>query len=207
MDRDAAAAEGNTTLAVRPVLPQRLDWSSVMGLFILNFGALDLALSNILKLRSRPESKNAVIKKSFHEKIRCLQHLAGEHPAMVEKRDQWEALIVRMNAIRDLRNHLSHSTLLHSVAEDLKTVIQVLCLTQDVSANVSDALRLTFEELFNQNQRLADVVGDLVALDHGCEGAYKPFSGTYKPFSGTIGDDEMWTHCPADAPGSGDTCC
>ncbi len=187
-------------MALRPVLPQRLDWPSVMGLFMLNFGHLELALSDILKLRSRPESKNAVIKKSFHEKIRCLQQLAGQHPAMVAKRDQWEALIVRMDAIRDLRNHLSHSTLLHSVAEDFKTLIQVLCLTQDVSANVSNTLRLTFEELFDQNQRLADVVGELVALDHGCEGAYKPFSGT-------IGDDEMWTHCPDDAPGSGDTCC
>lgn len=197
MDRDETGAEGNTTSALRPVLPQRLDWSSVMGLFILNFGTLELALSDILKLRSRPESKNAVIKKSFHEKIQCLQDLAGRHPAMVEKRDQWKALIARMDAIRDLRNHLSHSTLLHSVAEDLKTVIQVLCLTQDVSTNVSGMLRLTFDELFDQNQRLADVVDELMALDHGCEGAYKPFGGT-------IPGEKMWTHCPADSPGSSD---
>jgi|GEM_PF-6826169 len=178
MDIAEAAITGVDTSGLRPVLPQRLDWASVIGLFILNFGSLELVLANILKFRSKSESKKAVVKKSFHEKIRCLDHLADSHPSMVEKRTQWKGLIVRMDAIRDLRNHLSHSTLLHSVSEDLKSLNQVLCLTHDVSADASDALRVTFEELFNQNQLMADLLGELAALDYACEGAYEPSDGT-----------------------------
>ncbi len=198
MDIAEAGIAGIDTSGLRAVLPQRLDWPSVIGLFILNFGNLELALVNILKLRSKPESKKAVIKKSFHEKIRCLEHLAESHSSMAEKRAQWKDLIVRMDAIRDLRNHLSHSTLVHSVSEDLKSLKQVLCLTQDVSADAADALRVTFEELFNQNQLMADLLGELVALDYACKGAYEPSDGT-------VAGQDIWTQRSSDAPESSDT--
>ncbi len=161
-----------TTLS--PVLPQRLDWSSMIGLFILNFGQLELALSDIIKLRAKPESRKGVLKKSFHDKIQCLKDLAEQHPLMVKKQKEWEALVARMDAIRDLRNHLAHGTLVHTVAEDLKSVSQRFCLIQDVCAEVQDADRVTFEELHRQNQLLADVLGEMLKLDHECEGAYKP---------------------------------
>lgn len=152
----------------------------------MNFGTLELAVTNILRLCSKPESENAVMKKSFHEKVQRLQRLAGEHPEMVAKRDRWEKLIGRLEAIRDLRNHLSHSTLVHSVADDLKSVSQALYLTKDASVSARDAFKVTFEDLLQQNQVLADVVNDLAALDHYCEGAYKPMDGT-------IEGEGMWT--------------
>lgn len=196
MDKDETAMDRMDMTALHPVLPQRLDWPSMIGLFILNFGVLELALSHILKLRSKPESKNAAAKKSFHEKIRCLQALVDWHPEMVQKRERWQQLVLKMDAIRDLRNHLSHGMLVHTVAEDLKGMSQVLCLTQEVSADKPDVLKVTFQELVHQNQVLSGVIDELAALDYVCEGAHKPFDGM------TSGDG-MWTHVPLGASGAG----
>lgn len=174
MDASENAIGGIDMKTLRPVLPQRLDWSSIIGVFILNFGKLELALSDILMSRTKLESRNGVLKKTFHEKIRCLEKLAGQHPSMEQKREKWEALIARMDAIRDLRNHLAHGTLVHTIAEDLKSVSQSFCLIHDVCACVQEAVKVTFEELYLQNQLLADVVGELAALDSECGGAHKP---------------------------------
>ncbi len=174
------------TTTLHPVFPQRLDWSSLIGLFILNFGALELALSDILKLRTKPKSRKAVAKKKFNEKIQHLKLLVDQHSSMVEKRNAWNALIGRMQTIRDLRNHICHSTLVHRVTQDMTEMRQELCATQDLGADLPDALKVSFDELLRQNQLLSDMLNGLAELAHECGGPYKPIEGT-QPVDG------MWT--------------
>lgn len=173
MHLDETTLSGIDTTSLRPVLPQRCDWSSVIGMFMLNFGQLELVLTEILKARSKPGTEDALMKKSFHEKVLRLRELAGTHSDMVVRKEQWETLVGHIEAVRDLRNHISHGVLRHLVSDDGKVMSQMLSMIKDACFNTADAPKVMFEDLLLQNQILADVLGELLLLDDGCEGAYR----------------------------------
>ena len=155
---------------MRQVLPQNIDWPSFIGNFILNYGALDLALTDVLKRRLPEECWNALTKKSFHERVLRLGKLAGEQPEMIAQKQQWDSLIHSLKPLRDFRNLLAHSTLVHTLSEDGRTVTQTLSFTDDVSASKDERQRVTFEELLSQAAVLADIIGELLSLDGECRG-------------------------------------
>ena len=152
---------------MRPVLPQRLDWSSVIGLFILNFGSLELALLECLKWRLPEKRWNAQARKSFHERVQCLRELVSQPAETVTASAEWEALIVRLGAVRDLRNHLAHSTLVNTLADDLKTWTQRLVLTKEFACAQAETRQVSFDELHLETTKLADLIGELVKLVPG----------------------------------------
>lgn len=156
--------DGYTDRIMRQVLPQNLDWPSFIGIFIMNFGQLDLELTDVLKRRLPEERWNTLTKESFHERVLCLGKLAGEQPEMIAQKQQWDSLIHRLKPLRDFRNFLAHSTLVHTLSEDGGTWTQTLSFTGDVSASKDERQRVTFEVLLSQATVLADVIGELHAL-------------------------------------------
>ena len=155
---------------MRPIVSQDLNWSSAIGLFLLNFGALEITLLEILKGRVKEEGWNALKKESFHDRVLRLRKLGSDGP--YEAID--DGLLKRLAAVKDDRNHLAHSTLVNSFSEDLKSCTQKLVLINDYAfaedgedgdeeVSVEDD-EVSMEKLLQQNQDLADLVGEMLAI-------------------------------------------
>lgn len=145
---------------MRPIFSPNLNWSSVIGLFLLNFAALEIVLLELLKSRMKAEAWNALKKESFHDRVLRLRRLGTEKPAQAIE----DGLMKRLEAVRDLRNHLAHSTLVNTFSEDLKSCEQRLVMIKDYVFNEDGGREVSMEELLKRNKDLADLVGELSVL-------------------------------------------
>ena len=147
-----------------PTTPDRFDWPSTIGNFILNFGALELAVLETLK-RALPEARwGRLAKLSFHERVHCLRRLIEDSRFDAHRAD-FLRFFERLEPMRDLRNHLAHAVMTNTVSEDLNTCTQALKLPHQVSGLSNEECRgVCFEELFQQLQPLADLTSELIAL-------------------------------------------
>jgi hypothetical protein len=101
-----------------PIMPARLDWSSLIGLFILNHGVLEEHFFNFLHSRMATEGFSIVKKESFSyraKQIRKLVAIDGHHPV---KQTEFASFFERLEPVR----HPTHMTaLLRGIA--LKVLI------------------------------------------------------------------------------------
>ncbi len=149
---------------MRPVILQSLDWPSVIGHFILNFGTLELTLLELLKRRLSEENWNALSRKSFHECVMCLRKLVAKTTEIAASAAEWEPLLLRLDEVRDLRNHLAHGSLVHTFGEELKTCTQRLVLTKEFSFGLEETREVCFDELLKEANNLADLTEKLTEL-------------------------------------------
>ena len=145
---------------MRPIVSENLNWSSIIGHFLLNFGALEITLLEILKGRVKEGAWNALKKESFYDRVLRLRKLGSDGP--FESID--DGLLKRLEAVRDDRNYLAHSTLVNTFSEDLKSCTQRLVLIKDYAFAEGRVKKVSMEELLQQNQDLADLVGELLAV-------------------------------------------
>ena len=131
-----------------PIMPERLDWSSAIGLFLINFGTLDYFVFVFLKDHLPPEEFARV--KDWHLKdrlSRIAQHLKDEnHP--VAEQTALAQLMERLEPIRELRNHLAHGHMYVRLAPLTQKPTVTVFQAKDVDTGwMPDSKHVEFAEL------------------------------------------------------------
>ncbi|MEQ1750761.1 MAG: hypothetical protein ABL974_15135 [Prosthecobacter sp.] len=120
-----------------------------------------------MKQRLPEGNWNALDRKLFKDCVNCLRQLVAQPSEMAASTAEWEPLLVRLDALRDLRNHLAHGALVNSLGEDMKTWTQRLVLTKEFSFGLEETRQVSFDELRKEIFELADLTEKLTALAAG----------------------------------------
>ena len=148
-----------------PMMPDRPCWVSTIGLFIINFGTLDLHVQDYLETHLPPEEFAKFKNRHFRERIARIQEHATRANHATEKKQAIEQFFVRLEPIRELRNHIAHGILRMTLAEDQKTLAMTLSLPRDLDGSASpDARHLTFEELLSALTALTALIEEFEKL-------------------------------------------
>ena len=160
-------ATRDTTLPTArvPAVPARLDWPSMVGNYILNFGTLDLHVQDFLESNLSHREFDTVRKRGFQDRVERMQRFLDQAPPSPEKMRQVQEFFARLEPVRELRNHLAHGLLRVALAEDRKNWIMTLTLPKDLSGKgAPEARHLTFDELLDTSKSLCDLIEDFQRL-------------------------------------------
>ncbi len=75
-----------------PGIPARLDWPSMVGNFVLNFGTLDLHLQDFLESHLAPAEFNTLCKRHFQDRVDRMQKCFDQTPPSPEKKREIKKL-------------------------------------------------------------------------------------------------------------------
>lgn len=152
-----------------PSVPTLQDWSSAIGLFIINFGTLDLLAQDFLQSILPPDEFTRFRDRCFHDRItRLKEHVAAaDYPAA--KKQAMAQFFARLEPVRDLRNHIAHGLLRIGLAEDQKTWVLTLSLPRDLDGSgCPQARHLTCQKLLITGTELTDLIEEFKrAFDNG----------------------------------------
>lgn len=142
-------------------MPDRVSLATTIGLFILNFSTLDLFVQDYLENNLTTEEFARFKKQPFQKRIECIRELVQQPAFDAKKRDEFERLSFRVEAIREMRNHIAHGLLRASMNEDTKEWGFTISLPRDLDgSNTPDARHLTFEELRKASKDLTNLIED-----------------------------------------------
>jgi hypothetical protein len=148
-----------------PPGPTLQHWSSAIGLFLINFGSLDLLAQDFLESILPPDEFSRFKNGCFHDRLKRLKehvHTADYPP---EKRQAMAQFFDRLELTRQLRNHIAHGLLRIGLAQDQKTWLITVSLPRDLyGANSPDAQHLTYQELLTATKALTDLIEDFQKL-------------------------------------------
>lgn len=143
----------------------RLDWSSAIGLFILNFGQLDWQLLVFLESRIPGDELASIKGKHFQDRVARVKALVECGSYSDEQRQAFANLFQRIDSIRELRNHIAHGHILSRLLDDMKTWKVTLSLPKDLDANYTPETRhLEFAELTKALSELTAVIEEFQML-------------------------------------------
>jgi hypothetical protein len=162
-------SEKARTAKIKPtasLTPARLDWPSVIGNFMLNFGVLDLHVLDSLESRLTPETFAMVRGWHLRDRLDLLkQHLPRDSHSKLT-RERFERFFERLEPIRELRNHIAHGTMRLGLTADSNTWEVTLSLPRDLDAsNSPEARHVTFEELDQARNELGQLIEEFEELD------------------------------------------
>jgi hypothetical protein len=148
-----------------PAIPARLDWPSMVGNFILNFGTLDLHVQDFLESNLAPAEFNILRKRGFQDRVDRMQKFLDQAPPSPEKMPEMQKFFARLVPVRELRNHIAHGVLRVALSEDRKNWIMTVTLPRDLSGNgAPEARHLMFDELLDASTSLRDLIEDFQRL-------------------------------------------
>jgi hypothetical protein len=144
----------------------RLDWASAIGLFIINYGTLELHILNYLESILSPQELVKFKDRHFRDRVERICEHVRQPGFSAEKREEFEKLFRRLEPIRELRNHIAHGLMLMTLAEDQKTWTVTLSLPRDMAGtNSPEARHLSFAELRKASTDLTDLTEDFKKWD------------------------------------------
>lgn len=142
-----------------PVLPERLDWPSAIGNFLLNYGTLDFLVFCFLKDHLPPEEFAKV--KEWHLKDRL--NRMGQHMQAAkfseEQRKAFAQLVASLEPIRELRNHIAHGHMYVRFDEKTKKWGVTLFKAKDLDTGLMpNAKHVEFPELLAALKTLTELI-------------------------------------------------
>ncbi len=144
------------------ILPERLDWPSAIGNFLLNFGTLEYLVFAFLKDHLQPEEFDRI--KEYHLKDRLNrieQQLKQEGYPMDEQR-AFAVLVEAIRPIRDLRNRLAHGHLYSRYNAQTKKWSVTVFEAKEVDAGfLPTSTHVEFEDLVTALGRLTELIEGL----------------------------------------------
>jgi hypothetical protein len=150
------------------VLPDRQSWSSAIGLFVINFSALDLLVQDFLESTLPSEEFLRIKERPFYDRVKRIEAHVSQADYSEEKRQQFEKVFRRLDPIRELRNHIAHGVLRFELAEDQSIKAVTLSLPRDLDGSSSPAaLHLEFEELSKALSELTALIEEFKKLTGG----------------------------------------
>jgi hypothetical protein len=159
---------------LRPILPQYLDWPSLVGHVILSFGVLEKVLFDLLVDRTEGVERVRLAKESFQDRVLRLKEMVETDAALRAKVEGLDGFFERLESARVLRNHVAHGVLMHVPGEDSETLVQKLMLPKDASGVAYPEGRAwCFEEILSESAVLKDLVGEVAGLGGWVEGTWQ----------------------------------
>ena len=131
-----------------PIISDRLDWSSAIGLFLINYGTLDHFVFVFLKDHLATEEFANVKEWHFKDRVaRIAQHLEdSKYPA--EQQTAFARLRKRLEPVRELRNHIKHGHMYVRLDAQTQKPTVTVFKAKDLDTGLSpDSKHVEFPEL------------------------------------------------------------
>ena len=145
-----------------PVLPERLDWHSAIGNFILNHGMIEYLVFVILKDNIAPAEFEKVKQWHFKDRLDRITRYLSDTKCSQEQQNYFKILVNRLDAVRDLRNHIAHGHL--HLQLDPKTGNPTITIfkAKDLDAEQSpESKHLEFHQLRSALTTLSELIEEL----------------------------------------------
>ena len=146
----------------RPIMPARLDWQSLIGQFITNFGALDLHVQDFLETLLSPEEFLTMKERPFFDRVERVKQRLGENDCAATNKPEFQDFFTRLDPLRETRNRVAHGILRIGLAADRKTFVQTLSLPKELDA--AEARHLEFGELLTELKTLNALIEEFQRL-------------------------------------------
>ncbi len=164
-----------------PILPNRLDWSSAIGLFLINYGQLDWQLFVFLESRMPAEQFAKIKSEPFHERVARVKKLVSEGDYSPEQKEAFAKFFVRLDPIRQLRNLIAHGHMLLRLREHGQTPVLTLSLPKDLDAvDAPDSQHIDFQQMTAALTELTDLIEEFQRVSGGWQ------SETFQTHGGQI---------------------
>jgi len=148
-----------------PIMPARLDWSSAIGNFMLNFGTLEYFVFVFLKDHLPSGEFDKVKQWHFQDRVnRITQYLAAaRYPA--KQQAAFAQLVERLEPIRELRNHIAHGHMYFHIDAETKQPTVTLFKAKDLDTGyLPGAKHVEFIELEEALEALPKLVEEFQLL-------------------------------------------
>ena len=139
-------------------------WSSAIGLFIINFGALDYLLLSLLQSHLASAEFALIRNRHFKDRIARLRALVQADSFSSEQKQAFEEFFRSLEPVRELRNHIAHGYILCRVSDDGKTHALTISMPADLDSPGNGApIQLSHEAV---QTALSQLTGLIESLRH-----------------------------------------
>lgn len=143
-------------------------WASTIGLFITNFGMLELHIQDFLESLVSADDFSKLKARPFYARVDFIKQRLSEPSCNVVNKAALTQFFRRLDPLRETRNHIAHGILRVGLAPDGKTPVQTLSLPRDLDgSNPREARHLEFSDLLAELTTLSALVrefGDLAGV-------------------------------------------
>ena len=145
-----------------PILPNRLDWPSAIGNFLLNFGTLEYLVFVFPKDHLPPEEFDRVREHHLKDRLNRIQEQLKQEGYPSDEQRAFAVLVEAIGPIRDLRNRLAHGHLYTRYDLQTKKWSVTVFQAKDVDAGfLPTSTHVEFEDLLTALERLTELVEKL----------------------------------------------
>ena len=147
-----------------PILPDRLDWPSAIGNFLLNYGTLDYFVFCFLKDHLPPE-EFAKLKEPLKDRLKKIVKHMQEAKFSEKQQKEFAKLVTRLEPIRELRNHIAHGHMYCRVDDETKKPTVTVFRAKDLDTGfLPDAKHVEFAELLAALKTLNELIEKFQSL-------------------------------------------
>jgi len=145
-----------------PILPDRLDWPSAIGNFLLNFGTLEYLVFVFLKDHLRPEEFDRVKEYHLKDRLNLIEQQLKQEGHPPHEQRAFAVLVEAIGPIRDLRNRLAHGHLCTRYDVQTKKWSVTVFKAKDVDTGfLPTSKHVEFEDLVTALGRLTELIEEL----------------------------------------------
>lgn len=142
-----------------PIAPSRLDWPSAIGNFLLNFGTLDFFVFCFLKDHLSPEEFAKLKDWHLNDRLRRIAQQLKEAKYPDEKQKEFAELFMRLEPIRELRNHIAHGHMYSRFDEETNEIKVSVFKAKDLDTGwTPGAKHVEFSELLEGLKMLDELI-------------------------------------------------
>ena len=148
-----------------PLCSARLDWSSAIGLFIINYGVLDWHVYVFLESKLPPREFAATKKGRNQDRIQRVKKLVDGGAYSPATKKKFAVFFDRLDPVRELRNHIAHGHLLTRMDADGKSLVLTLSLPRNLDQiDAPETRNLSFAELTSALSELTALIEEFARL-------------------------------------------
>ena len=150
---------------MNPPATENPDWPLTIGLFVINFGVLDLLVFDFLKDRLPPERFAEIQKLHFQDRVAQIKEQVAVIDWPWEKWERFEKFVRRLEPVRKLRNQVAHGLLLARPVEGTKNFVVTLAVPRDLdTAGAPESQPLDFDTLVGAVNELTALIEEFKEL-------------------------------------------
>lgn len=145
-----------------PVLPDRLDWPSAIGNFLLIFGTLEYFVFVFLKDHLPPEEFDRVKEHHLKDRLNRIEQQLRDEGYPEHEQRAFAALVEAIGPIRDLRNRLAHGHLYSRYDVQTQKWSVTVFQAKDVDTGfLPGSKHVEFGDLVTALKRLTELIEEL----------------------------------------------
>ncbi len=156
------AAQRNGSI---PILPTHMDWPSLIGNFMLNFGTLDHLVFAFLKDRIPPEEFEQVKKWHFKDRLSRIAKYLKDADCPQDDQEAFTEWLMCLEPVREVRNHLAHGHMyMRTDVKNQRPVVTVLKAKDLDTGLLPNSKHIQFSELLSALTSLTSLIEGFLRL-------------------------------------------